>query len=336
VKLRLGPLFALVAIVAAMQSWSPALAAGYAEGADYFSFRDDQITESSGIVASTKRDGVYFTHNDSGDVARFFAVDDRGCTRARYTLAGLATTDDDFKASHDVEDIARGPFGVGGVSTIWLADIGDNLHQRAEIAVHAVTEPNADASTNRSNDGCPTPAEEVVPATTYRLAYPEVAHDAETLLADPHTGQLYVVTKAPTGESQVYAAPPPAQLDPVGVNTLTFVTEIVFPPSTTYDRTPDQIVATAGQQTAFDATGRLWTTGGDIAPDGGRVVLRTYTDAYEWTMTGDLVTTFAALPTVRPLTYDRQGEAITYSRDGASLVTSSEFEHSTAHIYRSA
>ncbi|MEN3271760.1 MAG: hypothetical protein V7636_521, partial [Actinomycetota bacterium] len=237
---------------------------------------------------------------------------------------------EEFEASHDVEDIARGPHD--GTSTLWLADIGDNLHQRGEIAVYAVTEPNSSSSAGRIGTGCPTPAEEVVPATTYRLRYADVAHDAETLLADPHTGQLFIVTKEPTGESQLYAAPP--QLDADAVNTLTPVAEIAYPPSTTYDRSADQIVAAGPEQAGFDSTGRLWAVGGDISPTGDRVVIRTYTDAYEWMIpAGGLAGAFTAMPTKIPLKYQRQGEAVAYTRDGRSLVTTCEDKGCTAHRY---
>jgi hypothetical protein len=330
VTLRLGSLLALVGLLAGVASAAPAHAAGYSAGTDYFSFRDDQIVESSGVVASSKRDDVFFTHNDSGDLARFFAVDDHGCTLARYALGGLTTPVDEFKASHDVEDIARGPHD--GTSTLWLADIGDNLHQRVEIDVYAVPEPNSNASAGRSSTGCPTAAEEVVAATTYRLKYADVAHDAETLLADPHTGQLFIVTKEPTGESQLYAAPP--TLDPNVVNTLTPVAEIAYPPSTTYDRTPDQIVGAGPEQLGFDAAGRLWAVGGDVSPSGDRVVIRTYTDAYEWAIpAAGLAGAFTAVPTKIPLRYQKQGEAIAYTRDGRSLVTTCEGGGCTAHRY---
>ena len=109
--------------------------------------------ESSGVVASSVRDGIFFTHNDSGDLPRFFAVDDQGCTLVTYTLGGVESV-------VDVEDIARGP--SGGESSVWLGDIGDNNHMRNDLAVHRVIEPNVNASPHRRSDGCPTPAEETV------------------------------------------------------------------------------------------------------------------------------------------------------------------------------
>ncbi|HEX4905421.1 MAG TPA: hypothetical protein VFU93_08215 [Acidimicrobiales bacterium] len=315
--------------LAALSSWTPAHAATYEPGIDLFAFDDARITESSGIVASSVRDGVYFTHNDSGDAPRFFAVDDRGCTLASYDLAGFDV--ESFKDSHDVEDIARGPFA--GTSSLWLADIGDNNHRRSDIAVLRVDEPQSNASAVRASDTCPTPAAAVVTATTYRLAYPDTPHDAETLLADPATGQLFIVTKTPLGQASVYAAPLALRAD--AVNVLELVGSIVFPPSATYDRDPATIPG-AGQQNAFDVAGRLMSTGGDVAPARDRVVVRTYADAWEWVLPagasiGEVLTT--TVPTQLALRYDRQGEAIAYTRDGSSLLTTSEDAHSIAHLY---
>ena len=60
-----------------------------------------------------------------------------------------------------------------------------------------------------------------VDGPVYDLVYPDGAHDAETLLADPATGRLYVATKWVLGGT-LYAAPEtprprrPNRLEPVG------------------------------------------------------------------------------------------------------------------------
>jgi hypothetical protein len=303
-------LLVAAALVAATSSNA---ASGADAGTDYFSFQDERINESSGVVASSKEDGVFFTHNDSGDLPRFFAVDERGCTLATYALDGVA-------AVSDVEDIARSADGL------WLGDIGDNNHMRNDLAVHHVAEPDVVTS---DVEGCPTPADETVAVTTYRIAYPDTPHDAETLLADPATGQLFVVTKAPMLQSFVYAAPMP--LDPDAVNVLELVGSIVFPPTTTFDRE-----LAVEQQLAFDLAGRLWAVGGDVHPDRTRVVIRTYTDAWVWELAdgasiGETLT--LGRPTQLPLRYERQGEAIAYSRDGSFLLTTCEDVGCTAHRY---
>ena len=59
----------------------------------------DAITELSGLAASRTRDGVFYTHNDSGDGARFFAIDRTGALLATYTLEGVD--------ANDIEDEVR-------------------------------------------------------------------------------------------------------------------------------------------------------------------------------------------------------------------------------------
>jgi hypothetical protein len=300
---------------------APASADGYGPGSVLFSFRDARITESSGVVASSLRDGVFFTHNDSGDSARFFAVDEQGCTLSTFNLAGVTAV--------DIEDIARSD------DDLWLADIGDNNYARPNVVVHRVAEPPMDNSaTNRSSTGCRAADEVSVAAESFTLQYPDHAQDAETLLADPANGQLFIVTKTPLGASFVYAAPEHLRSDVV--NVLTPVGAIAFPPSTTYDR--PLVPSSPGTQQAFDLAGRQLAVGGDVAPARDRVVVRTYTDAWEWKVAPGqaLADAFRAVPAQLPLVYERQGEAIAYTRDGSSLLTTCEDAGCAAHLYRGA
>ena len=81
-----------------------------------FVFADPRITESSGLATSSTGELVY-THNDSGDEGRFFAVGPDGRTRTAYVVPGVEP--------RDWEDMARGP-DEQGRSSLWLGDIGDN------------------------------------------------------------------------------------------------------------------------------------------------------------------------------------------------------------------
>jgi len=86
---------------------------------------------------------------------------------------------------------------------VWAADIGDNTESRQVVEVHLV----------RVGRG-----ERHVDAPSYRLVYPDGAHDAESLIAPG--GRLYVITKGVLG-GKVYVAP--KHLDPDNVNRLTAV-----------------------------------------------------------------------------------------------------------------
>ena len=74
--------------------------------------------------------------------------------------------------------------------------------------------------------------------------------------------------------------------------------------------------------------GRELITGGAMSPDGSKVVLRTYSDAFEWDVAnGDVVSAITTgTPRITPLPNETMGEAISYSADGSLFVTVSDIE----------
>src|SRR5687767_9826648 len=97
---------------------APALAAGsYGEAALLCRFRDPEVRESSGMSSSSRSGDYFFTHNDSGDEARLFAVNRSGETLAVFRVPGASNL--------DWEDMARGPDDQGRPA-LYLGDIGDN------------------------------------------------------------------------------------------------------------------------------------------------------------------------------------------------------------------
>jgi hypothetical protein len=178
-----------------------------------FTFADTRIVESSGLATSSYGDGVVYTHNDSGDSARFFAVDPHGATVAVYTLRGATNVDwEDMATGSDAQ---RHP-------VLYLADIGDNARNRGEIDVYEVGEPRGPSAD--------------VPWVRYRFSYPDGAHDAETLLVDPRTQRMYIATKSLIGDGELYAAPPALRSN--GLNVLTPL-RAVPPLMTSGDFSPD-------------------------------------------------------------------------------------------------
>ncbi|MEN3360533.1 MAG: hypothetical protein V7637_4515 [Mycobacteriales bacterium] len=184
----------------------------------------------------------------------------------------------------DVEDLARTADG-----TLWLADIGDNDAQRSTVALELLTE-----------------AGEV---TLFRFRYPDGPHDAEALLVD-RGGRPYIVTKEPLRSGVYTPAGSPSTRQPTPLRK---VTTLAFPPT-----------GTSGGPVGLAS--QVLATGGAVAPDGSRLVLRTYTDAYLWTIpNGDIAAALRADPVRRiPLPATAQGEAVTFSPDGRSLLTSTE------------
>src|SRR4051794_29473599 len=156
----------LLALVLAAVGGAPTAAFG--APAKLFEIQDPRIVESSGIAASARRDDVFFTHNDSGDSARFFAVDRHGCTIGVFDASGAGAT--------DREDIARGP-GPDGAPSLFRGDIGGTGSTRAESAVRRFAEPDRGAPTSVAGECPPAPETAVTPAS-FRMAYEDGPHDA--------------------------------------------------------------------------------------------------------------------------------------------------------------
>jgi hypothetical protein len=71
--------------------------------------------------------------------------------------------------------------------------------------------------------------------------------------------------------------------------------------------------------------GQLLVTGGAVSADGQRIALRTYTDAYVWSLNGsDVATALAGAPVRVPLPESPQGEAIAFAANDRDLLVASE------------
>jgi MYXO-CTERM domain-containing protein len=225
--------------------------------------QDPRIYESSGLALSRRHQVVLWTHNDSGDEPRLYAVGSKGRTLATLTLAGVE--------ARDWEALAAGRDDQGRPALV-VGDIGDNSGVWPDVSVYRVPEP------ARLRDA-------TVPATRYRLRYPDGPRDAEALLVDPGSNRLYVATKDVAGGG-LYRAP--ARLRTDQVNTLRRVARV--PPV---------------------------VTDGTFTPDGRAFVLRDYQAAYVYRAPGRRVGSFEL-----PLQF--QGESLTVTADGRSVLAGSE------------
>ncbi|CAM5344544.1 MULTISPECIES: hypothetical protein [Streptomyces] len=172
---------------------APVAPAAAASGADQdFTVEDPRITESSGLAASRRHPGVYWTHNDSDDGAYLYAVDSRtGRTVATVTMTGVGEP-------RDVEAVSLGPDG-----NLYVGDIGDNLGGTWDhVWIYRLPEP-AELR------------DQAVAATQFTVQYEDGPRDAEALMVHPGTGRAYIASKKQSG-GRLYAGP--EELSAQGVN----------------------------------------------------------------------------------------------------------------------
>ena len=148
-----------------------------------FRIVSERLQEGSGLALSKKFPGVLWTHNDSGDSARFFAIDQTGKILSEWQLAGAR--------NQDWEDLA-----IDDQGNLYVGDIGNNANARRDLAVYVVAEPDPHAT--------PSEGEELTVRATRRLRfrYPDFPYppppnrqnyDAESLFWAG--GELYLLSK---------------------------------------------------------------------------------------------------------------------------------------------
>lgn len=143
-----------------------------------------EVTEASGICASRRHKHVLYTHNDSGDTHRIFAIDGRtGRTLAIITVNGTF--------HQDWEDIACGPCEGGTDHCVYIADTGGNAGGLSNT-IYRIREP-ANIT------------DQTVPLDS-ALAFSWDQKDCETVMVDPR-GEVYVVSKVDDGRGKFVLLP---------------------------------------------------------------------------------------------------------------------------------
>lgn len=148
---------------------------------------DPDLRESSGLAVSRRWPGVLWTHNDSGDEPRFFAMDRHASVLGVWTVTNATAI--------DWESMDLGPCPTVEGDCLYLSDTGNNALNRDTMAVWVVPEPDP-SDTVRT----------VEALGAVRFAYPDGPHDVEGLAVDPG-GDLVLVTKGRSGPTLLYTIP---------------------------------------------------------------------------------------------------------------------------------
>jgi hypothetical protein len=248
-----------------------------------------EITEASGMVASRRQADVLWVHNDSGDKPTLYALNPQGKCLGRFHVTQAL--------ARDWEDIALGPGPDLQQDYIYIGDIGDNRAQREFITVYRVPEPAVAQS-------APLLSGRTAPAQAIQLAFPDKARDAETLLVDPLSGDIYIISKREFF-SRVYLAPYPQSV----TSTTTMKLVSLMP----------------------------WgfAVAGDISSDGQWIVVRGMFNAalFQRPAQQPLAQAFRGKMRALPLAQERQGEAICFDARAQGYYTTSEQKNAPIYYF---
>ncbi|MDF7818265.1 PE-PGRS family protein [Runella sp. MFBS21] len=235
----------------------------------------DDLGEASGLADSHKQPGLLWSHEDAGSDSELFLLNRQGM------IVGKIPTP---FSNYDWEDIAIGPGPIPNETFLYVADIGDNCSCTDIKRIYRFPEP-----------ASPTAIINNYEPIAFR--YPDGTHDAETILLDPLTKDLYVITKW-LGSAHVY--------------------RLAYPQSTTNVITAEKVATmTVGND----------LTGGSISTNGREIIVRGYTAIYYWKRNADeKISDVLAKAPLKNLPYilEPQGEAVCFDKDGKGYFTLSE------------
>jgi len=241
------------------------------------------LIEISGVAASRINPGVLYIHDDSGDPNQVYLTNDNGDNIGTLTLTQVG--------NRDWEDIAVGPGPVAGMNYIYVGDIGDNDSKYSSVFIYRFPEPDLNGKT------LPYTAA-ITSVDIIELKYPDGPRNAETLMVDPLTKDIYIASKE-SNLSQIFVAKYPQSI--MATTVMTPVVQLYFNKA----------------------------TGGDISPDGTEILLRSNELIWYWKLTPGISISQGLLtqPQVAPYANNEpQGEGIGFAADDSGYYTDTEIK----------
>jgi len=207
---------------------------------------NNSIDEASGLAASKINPGILWTHNDSGDENRIFAVALNGGNVGVFYIDGAE--------NRDWEDMEIGSGPVEGKEYIYIADIGDNEAKYEEKYIYRIEEPKIPENHSGIIDT-------LINVSKITFTYPDGNRDSETLLFDPLTKDIFLLSKRDS-DIRLYSLRYPQSISEV--ITAELVDVLNFPDDPEINKPYNYI------------------TSGDISNDGSEIIIKTYSNIYYW------------------------------------------------------
>ena len=257
-------------------------------GLDKGLMENENITEASGLAASRTNKGFFWTHNDSKDANRLFLFDENGRDKGTFYI--------EKATNRDWEDVDM--VTINNTPYIYVADIGDNDEKYNNKYIYRIKEPKIAQ-----------PAKPIVDTLhgteTFVINYPDANRNAEAMMIDQKTYDIYIVSKF-EDSVQVYMIP--------------------YPQSTTLPNMAKLVVKLP----------ITYVTAGSISPDNQEILIKNLDNVFYWKRKKDesIATALKRPFTILPYTKEPQGEALAFATDGSGYYTLSEIKKKIKpHLY---
>jgi hypothetical protein len=244
------------------------------------------IAEASGIAASKGLKGHFWTHNDSGNKPEVYLLNNNGKLVSTIHLEGAH--------NRDWEDIAEGAGPIPQKQYVYVGDIGNNIRLDFNTRIYRFPVP-SDVPAEKTN----------IRPDVLQISYPDGPRDAETLMIDPISGYLYIVSKREKAVG-IYKAP------------------------VTHFKDGDKVTLQK-----VGTVPHTWITAGDISQNGLHIVIKDKDHVYYWNRKpAESVEAAMSRPAVvLPYIPEKQGEGVSIMPDNSGYVTISEGKNQDLNFY---
>lgn len=233
-----------------------------------------RLEEASGLAASVNNPGYFWTINDSGNPAEVFLLDDHANIKLVCQLTKATNRDwEEIRVASD-----------SGKTYLYIADIGDNNAEYDLKFIYRFEEPVlAKAKKLIIED-----------IDTLIVKMPDGKRDTESVMIDPSTHDLYILSK---------------REDSIGL----YLSRYPF--------LKDTLVLDKILTMPFHNI-----VSGDISADGQEILLKTYDEIYYWkrSVNENISELLTKVPIELPYSREKQGEAITWALDRSGYYTLGE------------
>jgi hypothetical protein len=260
----------------------------FSAGIDKGILENQAITEASGLTASRQNKGLFWTHNDSKDLNRLFLFDENGRDKGTFYI--------DKATNRDWEDLEM--VTINNTPYIYVADIGDNDGKHEKKYIYRIKEPTIKLSNKPILDT-------LRGVETIVIKYPDANRNAECLMVDQKTYDMYIVSKF---EDKVV------------------VYQIPYPQSTTQINVAKPVATLP----------MTFVTAGTISLDNQEILIKNADNVFYWKRKKDesIVAALKRPATLLPYVKEPQGEAITFAFEGSGYYTVSEIKKKVKpHLY---
>jgi hypothetical protein len=255
---------------------------------NFGSVQNFALDEISGIAVGSKPNTLW-VEEDSGNENKIYLIDISGTYLGSFRMTSIA--------NRDWEDMSISSGPVPSTPYIYLAEIGDNNRVNQTKYIYRFPEPIVSGSTFPFSN-------EINTVDKIAFNYPDGIKNAEAIIIDPNTKDIYVISKE--GQAVIYVARYPQDI----TNIFTLTKVGVLPISD--------------------------VTSAAISPDGKEIIIKNYALALYWKKAANetIPELLKTIPQKAPYQPEDQGESICWATDGSGYFTTSEGVNQPIYFYK--